>query len=489
MARTAPVVEPDLVELDAFVGRPPVVVDVARAAPFGWKPALVLALVAFVDRADAGLVSGVLERLKADFGFGDAVAGLLLAAPVFAAAILLIPAGVLADTGRRTRILAVVIAVWSLLTLGTGLAPTLAIFFLVRIMLGAANPLNQPPAASLIGDFYPPRSRTKAFGLVRVIEYIGLPVGLALGGVLAAVFDSWRAVFFVMALPGLLVIALVLGVLREPVRGVGDRLAGRRSNKEEVAPDQPATLTAHERPSAAAEQGAVISSVPGRHAAPSLPVSITWRDRFRMVLAIRTLRILVLAQALLFFGFGGLFSFAAAYFDRTGGLDEASAAALAGSVGLVGIMVGGAIGGVLGDRYHGVRPGWRLALSGVALIISACCVALLVITPSTPIQLALLAAASAADIAAIANLGAATTDVLPAALRGSGFAVVQAIVQIGSGFGPILVGVVSGLAGENLGWGFAALLPFLLLGGLVVLRARDSYEVDRRAVLDGALSP
>jgi MFS family permease len=489
MARTAPVVEPDLVELDAFVGRPPVVVDVARAAPFGWKPALVLALVAFVDRADAGLVSGVLERLKAEFGFGDAVAGLLLAAPVFAAALLLIPAGVLADTGRRTRILAVVIAAWSLLTLGTGLAPTLAIFFLVRILLGAANPLNQPPAASLIGDYYPPRSRTKAFGLVRVIEYIGLPVGLALGGVLAAAFDSWRAVFFVMALPGLLVIALVLGVLREPVRGVGDRLAGRRPTRErEVTDPSPALPATGADAPPAAETAPLDQSLPGRHAAPSPPATITWRDRFRMVLAIRTLRILVLAQALLFFGFGGLFSFAAAYFDRTGGLDEASAAALAGSVGLVGIMVGGAIGGVLGDRYHGVRPGWRLALSGVALIISAGCVALLVITPSTPIQLALLAAASAADIAAIANLGAATTDVLPAALRGSGFAVVQAIVQIGSGFGPILVGVVSGLAGENLGWGFAALLPFLLLGGMVVLRARESYEVDRRAVLDEALA-
>ena len=87
---------------------------------------------------------------------------------------------------------------------------------------------------------------------------------------------------------------------------------------------------------------------------------------------------------------------------------------------------------------------------------------------------------------AIANLGAATADVLPATLRGSGFAVVQAIVQIGSGFGPILVGVVSALAGEQLGWGFAALLPFLVLGSLVVLRARSSYEIDRETVLADA---
>ncbi len=478
MARTSTVPGP-LVEVEVYLDRPPVAVDAGRAAPFGWRPALILATVAFVDRADAGLVSGVLERLKAAFGFGDAVAGVLLAAPVFAAALLLIPAGVLADTGRRTRILAVVLAVWSLLTLGTGLAPTLAVFFLVRILLGAANPLNGPPSASLLGDFYPPGSRTKAFGVVRVIEYIGLPVGLALGGVLAAVFDSWRAVFFVMALPGLLVIVLVLVGLREPVRGVGDRI-GALANPTPAPTHHPAVGVLADAP----VETPVRTS--GKHAAPEVAARIGWTDRLRIVLRIRTLRILVLAQALLFFGFGGLFSFAAAYFDRTGGLDEASAAALSGSVGLVGILVGGFLGGVLGDRYHGVRPGWRLTLSGFALLVSAACVAGLVLIPVLGVQLALLAAACAANIMAIANLGAATADVLPAALRGSGFAVVQAIVQIGSGFGPILVGVVSTLAGEQLGWGFAALLPFLVLGSLVVLRARTSYEVDREAVLEEA---
>ena len=406
------------------------------------------------------------------FGFGDAIAGLLLAAPVFAAALLLIPAGILADTGRRTRILAVVLAVWSLLTMFTGLATTLAVFFLVRILLGAANPLNGPPSASLIGDYYPPKSRTKAFGVVRVIEYIGLPVGLALGGILAAAFDSWRAVFFVMAVPGFLVIALVLTLLREPVRGIGDRLGS-------FSPE----TTTDAAPAAPSPEPST-----GRHAAPATESKerIGWTDRLRVVLRIRTLRILVLAQALLFFGFAGLFSFVAAYFDRTSSLDEAGAAAVSGSVGLVGIMVGGFLGGYLGDRYHDVRPGWRLTLSGFSLLVSAACVAALVLTPSLGLQMAMLAVSCAATIMAIANLGAATADVLPATLRGSGFAVVQAIVQIGSGFGPILVGVVSALAGEQLGWGFAALLPFLALGAIVVLRARSSYEIDRATVLSEA---
>ncbi len=490
MARTTAAPGPTI-EVEAFLGRPPVAIDVTRTAPFGWKPALILALVAFVDRADAGLVSGVLERLKAEFGFGDAVAGFLLAAPVFAAALLLIPAGVLADTGRRTRILAVVLAAWSLLTMFSGLAPTLAVFFLVRILLGAANPLNGPPSASLIGDYYPPKSRTKAFGVVRVIEYIGLPVGLALGGILAAVFDSWRAPFFIMAIPGFLVIVLVLVVLREPVRGIGDRLGAMAGD---TTPE----------PLEMADAGTEVAAPVGRHAAPAPALAsesesesgtgtgtgtgtkIGWTDRFRVCLRIRTLRILILAQALLFFGFAGLFSFVAAYFDRTSSLDEAQAAAISGSAGLVGILVGGFAGGILGDRFHGIRPGWRLSLSGVSLLISAACVAGLVIAPNLPLQVAMLAGASAATIAAIANLGAATADVLPATLRGSGFAVVQAIVQVGSGFGPILVGVVSALAGEKLGWGFAALLPFLVLGALVVLRARSSYEADREKVLAGA---
>ena len=51
---------------------------------------------------------------------------------------------------------------------------------------------------------------------------MGLPVGVALGGVLAEAV-GWRSVFFIVAVPGVLVALLVLTVA-EPLRGLGDRI-------------------------------------------------------------------------------------------------------------------------------------------------------------------------------------------------------------------------------------------------------------------------
>ena len=51
---------------------------------------------------------------------------------------------------------------------------------------------------------------------------MGLPVGVALGGALAEAV-GWRSVFFIVAVPGALVAILVFTV-REPLRGLGDRI-------------------------------------------------------------------------------------------------------------------------------------------------------------------------------------------------------------------------------------------------------------------------
>ena len=69
--------------------------------PFGWAPAIVLILVAFVDRIEFSLVAAVLPQLQAEWGFGDAVAGSLPTASAIAAGILAIPAAYIADRHDR----------------------------------------------------------------------------------------------------------------------------------------------------------------------------------------------------------------------------------------------------------------------------------------------------------------------------------------------------------------------------------------------------
>ena len=62
-------------EIKAFPRKPAVLVDPNKDAPFGWWPAIVIALVAFIDRVEVNLIAGALPQIQEHFGFSDAWAG------------------------------------------------------------------------------------------------------------------------------------------------------------------------------------------------------------------------------------------------------------------------------------------------------------------------------------------------------------------------------------------------------------------------------
>src|SRR6478735_8005958 len=97
-----------MIDVDAFEGEAPARIDLRNPAPFGYRIAATLGLVALIDRADSAMVGGVLPKLQDDFGFSDGVAGILLSAPSVAALLLVVPAGRLADTRSRKTVLSIV---------------------------------------------------------------------------------------------------------------------------------------------------------------------------------------------------------------------------------------------------------------------------------------------------------------------------------------------------------------------------------------------
>ncbi|MFF3214396.1 MFS transporter [Streptomyces sp. NPDC002886] len=444
------------VAFTVFPGRPPVTVRRGAPAPFGWWPAICIALVAAIDRIEYNLLAGALPTIQKEFGFGDAAGGAIATAGSLAAVILLLPAGRLADTARRTWTVAVVVAVWSLLTVGTGLAGSYLTLFTVRMFLGAAGQLYNPPASSLLADYYPGPGRTRAFGYERMAYFGGLPIGVIAGGALAQSV-GWRTGFFLVAVPGLLVALLVL-TLREPARGTGDRLTlwYRRE-----AGDPPAEkLTSSSGPEDVAPQ----------------PL----RTQVRELLRIRTLRTVVTGLSILFFGLGGLFYWMPSYYGRFFGLGEAEAAAVAGGAGLVGIVAGIITGSWLGDRDGTPRPGRRIAIGGSGLLLGTIALAGAVAVPVLVPQVLCFGLANFGFAAALANLTAANADVVAAERRGLGFAVLQLLVTLGGSLGPWLIGLASDATG-SLRWAFATVLVPLLVGSVVVLRGRRHYEADAAA--------
>jgi multidrug resistance protein len=156
----------------------------------------VLWLTVVIDAIGFGIVVPILGLYAEDFGASAAVVGLLVAsfsAAQFVASPIL---GRLSDRrGRRPLIIASLVgtAVGSLLT---GLAGSLTLLFVGRIVDGASG-ASVVVARAAAADIAEPEDRARLFGLLGAALGLGFVLGPALGG-LAAVVDH-RLPFFVAA--------------------------------------------------------------------------------------------------------------------------------------------------------------------------------------------------------------------------------------------------------------------------------------------------
>jgi MFS family permease len=197
-------------------------------------------VVSFIDRQILGLLVG---PIQADLGIGDKQMSLLMGL-TFAVFYTLfgIPLGRLADTRSRRTIIAVGIAVWSLMTAGCGLTKNFWQLALMRVGVGVGEAALSPSAYSLIADYFPPQRRSTAMSVYTMGIYVGSGLAFILGGIVVAFsaaqesfalpligsIRSWQLVFLVVGLPGLLV-ALLLFTIREPTRKDLRRSADGRS--------------------------------------------------------------------------------------------------------------------------------------------------------------------------------------------------------------------------------------------------------------------
>jgi MFS family permease len=134
--------------------------------------------------------------------------GYFLTSPIF---------GYLGDRWPRRWLIAAGVFVWSLGTLLSGHAGTFALLICFRVLVGFGEASFGTISPGWIADLFSPARRNLAISWF----YLAIPVGSALGYILGgwiAAQHGWRAAFLFAGYPGLL-LAFVLFLLREPVRG------------------------------------------------------------------------------------------------------------------------------------------------------------------------------------------------------------------------------------------------------------------------------
>jgi MFS family permease len=197
-----------------------------------WGAVAVLLLAYTVSFVDRTILSLLIAPIREAFAISDTRASLLMGFSFAVFYTLLgLPLGRLADRGNRTRLIAVGIVVWSLMTAACGLADGYWTLFAARIGVGVGEAVLSPAAYSLLGDYFPKEKLGRAIAVYSIGVPLGSGIALVIGGVVInavselahgghpvlGITESWRITFLFVGLPGL-VVALAMAMMREPMR-------------------------------------------------------------------------------------------------------------------------------------------------------------------------------------------------------------------------------------------------------------------------------
>jgi MFS family permease len=190
-----------------------------------WYVLAVLSLVYAINIADRYVISTVMESIKRDLHLTDSAVALLTGT---ALALFYVSAGIpisaLADRFNRRNILSAALVIWSAMTVFTGLSRTFAQMMFARVGVGVGESGGTPPSTSMLADWFRPHQRTFALTVWALGASLGAWIGADIAGRVADGF-GWRAAFYAMGVPGLVMGILIFTTVREPVRGAMDGAA------------------------------------------------------------------------------------------------------------------------------------------------------------------------------------------------------------------------------------------------------------------------
>jgi sugar porter (SP) family MFS transporter len=170
------------------------------------------ALGGFLFGYHAGVISGALLFISADFDLGDFEQGALVSIlPLGAVAGGMLTGGLTHALGRRGTLLADAV-VFIVGTCVAALAPTFAVLLLARGLLGFAVGVASSTVPLYVAELAPATIRGRLVTVNQLMVTLGIVVSYAVDLALTG-SESWRAMLGVGLIPA---VALLLGMLRAP---------------------------------------------------------------------------------------------------------------------------------------------------------------------------------------------------------------------------------------------------------------------------------
>lgn len=194
--------------------------------PEGWGVRPAYAWLVFVltiglllaDYMSRQVLVSVFPALRAEWRLDNAQLGGLVSIVAVMVGALTLPLSVVADRIGRVRAIVGMATLWSLATVGCGLAANYGQMFAARMFIGIGEAAYGSVGAAVLLAIFPASLRATITGAFMAGGALGSVAGLAIGGVVADALH-WRASFFAIAAAGLaltLLYALVVSDKRLP---------------------------------------------------------------------------------------------------------------------------------------------------------------------------------------------------------------------------------------------------------------------------------
>lgn len=414
---------------------------------------IALAVAQFGDYGESQISNSMFPAIRAALGVDVSALGLILAVKRGVQIVGTPVWGFIADRFSRKAVLVWGTGVWGIWTILTGFSQNFTQLLILTLIAGFGIAALEGPLSSVLSDLFPTRARGRAFGVVRGLAYIGMILSLLYYSLLAKrlPIQGWRVAYWTFGAISVLSGILIYFFIEEPLRGRSEEAFSGLS--EQVLKEQ-------------AE-----------------------RFRFSVQKALRLFRIPTFALSMLDtfilgFPFVILVAFSVTWLVDDRGFTN-SKAILYTLFGLIGLIVGSAVGGWLGDRSaRRLTERGRLIVGHVAQVLFAIDLFLLfVIVWNTAVAYAVLMwlAGFLLEFRVTGMLKVVVSSVLLPEVRSSGFAVERVADSLGRVIGSLLVGklaVTYGLT-QAIVW-FGAWMA--VLGALIYLPYYALYLRDATAL-------
>ncbi len=399
------------------------------------------------DYMSRQVLSAVFPFLKLEWTLTDTQLGSLTSIVALTVGLLAIPLSLLGDRWGRSKAIIARGGLWSLATLGCAIAANYDQMMLARFFIGLGEAAYGSVGLAVVLMVFSPTKRASLTGAFMAGGSFGSVLGVFLGGILAVQL-GWRWSFGVMAILGLVLVALYAVF-------INDRRLSRNQH-------------------------------PGNIPAAAADGTVQQRAKLRALVSTPAVICAYVGSGLQLFMAGALFAWLPSYLNRAYHLrpDKAGIAA-AGFILLMG--VGMIVCGVITDRLTkkvAIRK-WTAAL--VFTTISLVALGLGFAQGAGPLQIALIAVGAFFTGGTTGPAGAMVANLTPASIRATAFGTLTlANNLLGLAAGPLVVGAIADKVGLVDAMKVAPLVSVLAIVALLVGRRVYPSSLRRIASTDAA---